>query len=955
MGLGLRGVLLLAVVSCLAACGGGGGNVRSNPPPTVVPPPTTPTTPTPPVVTTPNPAYGGHISLTNTQAAHEAGLSGAGVVVGVVDSGVNHLHPALQGRVTNLVYVPSPPNDLSVDDVVGHGTAVSQIIAGQPFGAWPGGIAPGVSIVSARIIWDESPEDDGSGEGNEVGSDEEASGLGIGPIHDDLIARGVRIMNNSWGGLYWNNPDTTALIADEYARFIGQNDGLVVFATGNESRADPTDMAALPSQPGPDGTTPAAYLERGWLAVAALSSESANFLADYSNACGIAMHYCLSAPGTVVVTGTDDAATAPEYWQWSGTSLAAPQVSGAAALVWQAFPYFDNDLVRQTILGTATDLGAEGPDPVFGYGRLNVGAAVNGPGKFDWGDVVADFDGIASTWSNNIAGSGGLVKRGTGRLQLAGINRFTGETRIEEGTLAVMGTLSEGPVYVGSDGTLELYVGYRQSGIQTGGTVNGDLTNAGVLRVLGVQGGGREHLVYADYQQNEGATLEFEIGSTLHVTGTAQIAGNAKVLGVANGYVRGSSEKVLVADEGLSGRFGSLSAASGIFFEGSLAYTETDVLLNITRLDVAAAAMSMAGITPASLGAARRVEAAFDAIDGQQGGDVISTDFIAAAGRIQAASSEKEAVASLRSLSGELHAVADANGFDSIDANRRALSSRFGELAARPRLQGDWSQALGQPGQGGAGIGRFQSSGWLIGSDLRLGAYANAVAGFAFGETRADGLLAGGRGDRSHDRQTQAQFYLGGMRGNGYAMGQVGAGRYQRQLRRDLWLGERRAGVASEYAGDFVDVGVEAGYRFGGDAASLTPYAGVDYVRMDRDGFVENGADGFGLKAEASTAERTQAIVGLRAERRRGRFGLHGFAEWRQSLSERDLLIDASFVGAESWSPLQGEGYSRDSGLFGFAADAALGRGATLSFGYDQRVGSAFDDRRWTAKLRYGF
>src|SRR5690606_9956591 len=82
-----------------------------------------------------------------------------------------------------------------------------------------------------------------------------------------------------------------------------------------------------PSQPGSGGSRPAADLERGWLAVAALAEGSDSQLAYYSNACGLAMDYCLSAPGTVVVTGTDDAPDAPSYWRWSGTSFAAPIVS----------------------------------------------------------------------------------------------------------------------------------------------------------------------------------------------------------------------------------------------------------------------------------------------------------------------------------------------------------------------------------------------------------------------------------------------------------------------------------------------------------------------------------------------------------------------------------------------------------------------------------------------------
>src|SRR5690606_8343323 len=124
----------------------------------------------------------------------------------------------------------------------------------------------------------EPPEDDGSGDGNEVNGP-----LGLAGVHADLISRGVRIMNNSWGGLYWTNPAATAAIAAEYRPFIAQNNGLVVFATGNAGEPDPSDMAALPSQQGPGGSLPAADLERGWIAVAALARDSTSQLADYSN------------------------------------------------------------------------------------------------------------------------------------------------------------------------------------------------------------------------------------------------------------------------------------------------------------------------------------------------------------------------------------------------------------------------------------------------------------------------------------------------------------------------------------------------------------------------------------------------------------------------------------------------------------------------------------------------
>src|SRR5690606_25708684 len=152
-----------AVALALAACGGG-GNVRSDAP-------------------DPPPAGGGgggggggnqpaiddHLDLTGADAAHASGQRGAGVTIGFLDTGINRNHPALAGRVLqNFIHVGASGNDLSVDDKVGHGTTVAQLAAGRQFGQWPGGVAPDARVVSSRIINDNPPADDGSGQGNEV-------------------------------------------------------------------------------------------------------------------------------------------------------------------------------------------------------------------------------------------------------------------------------------------------------------------------------------------------------------------------------------------------------------------------------------------------------------------------------------------------------------------------------------------------------------------------------------------------------------------------------------------------------------------------------------------------------------------------------------------------------------------------------------------------------------------
>ncbi|MDH7451832.1 S8 family serine peptidase [Luteimonas composti] len=929
-------LLAVAVTAAcaLSACGGGGGNTRADPPP-VSPPPTAPP-PAPPTVQDPDPAYSLHLAWTGADEAHAHGLTGAGTRIGIVDSGVNRNHPAMRdGRVVaSFTYIDPRTNNLQVDDVVGHGTAVAQTAAGKPFGRWPGGIAPGAEIVSARIISDKPPEDDGSGRGNEVDG-----ALGLGPIHADLIRQGVRVMNNSWGGLYWTNPAATAEIAAEYRPFIRDNGGLVVFSAGNSGFDDPSDTAALPSQPGTGGSLPAADLERGWLTVAALDSADPTQLAYYSNACGLAMRYCLAAPGTVVVTGTNDAPSAPTYARWTGTSFAAPIVSGAAALVWEAFPYFDNDLVRQTLLGTATDLGAAGVDEVFGYGAVDIAAAVQGPGRFDWGDVVAGFDTVTSTWGNAIDGDGGLVKRGSGRLVLghAGTIGYRGDTRVEAGVLQVDGQLTRSHVQVGRQGTL------------TGaGTIGQSIRNAGTVAIDAdnrlVAGG--------DYVQTGTGTLSVQVGTALLVEGAATLEGGTlHVSGIAPGYVTRASEPVLTAIEGLSGEFDQLTQASSLFLDAELAYDydQSIVSLEIERLDVASAARRLAGVSKAGLAAAERLERAFGLLDAQPA--AAEASLLQVAGAFQALSDEASAAAALDSLSGESHSLATSLGFDAIDMGRRALSTRLGQLHDGEALAGSWRQALGQGGSTGIASGGYRLDGWAMGQDQRSG---QLVSGFSFGEMRSHDWLGGNR-DRSRDRQTHAGVYLGRMSHAGYAAASLSTGRFDRGIERRLFAGDAaRAGVFAAYSGGYTSFDVEAGRHQRLGDWQLTSYLGASHVGMRQDGFAEWGS-GFALQAKAADLSRTQAIAGLRAGRDWHGLRLSAWSEWQQTLRADGFDVQAGFTGIDAWAPLPLADAAKSGGLVGFGLEAWLGRNARLMLDVDQRFGPRGSERVGSLRYVLGF
>ena len=927
-----RNALVITVVLGLAACGGGGGgsNVKSTPPPPPPPPPPSGGGGTPQS----QPGFSDHLSLTNDLGARAAGFTGAGVTIGFVDTGVNRNHPALAGRVAaNFVHVEAAGNDLTVDDKVGHGTTVATLAAGKAFGQWPGGIAPDARIVSSRIISDAPPTDDGSGQGSEV-----QSGQGYGDffkaINGELADAGAKIINNSWGGLYWSDQATTAEFANAYRDFVITRGGLVVFANGNSGadsryRPNPSDNAALPSK----DNGAAADLAVGWLTVGALDTLHPTQLTSYSQQCGVAMDYCLVAPGDVVFTGATDTAGKPTYWVGSGTSFAAPLVSGAAAVVWSAFPYFNNDLVRQTLLGTAKDLGAAGVDPVFGHGLLDVGAAVNGPARFDWGDVTVSFSGT-STWMNQISGAGGLIKRGTGTLVLAQLSTYTGDTRVEGGVVQINNGITGTDFYIGTAGKLQGH-----------GSIYGDVRNAGhVVASMGTDLVGVR--VEGNYRQDATGTLDALIGRAFLVGGTAALDGTLNVLGVREGYTATAHETILHAGGGVSGAFARLTSA-GSFLDATLAYDPDNVFLDITRLDVSLAAQAM-GLSATSQSGAARVESAFRALDaGAQAS--AAPAFLQAAGALQRTEGTGAAERSLASLSGALHATDAALAQLAADGGRRTLESRLD----RARPAGAWAATLeGSRSLGGA----FGSDlrGWTMGQEFRDGA---TTWGSAF--SRSEGTLwNSGRRDRGHDVQTEGELYaMRAGEGGGYLLGRTAFGRIQRDLQREIVLGSADYGVDSRYADRYWTASLQAGRRFHVLGGTLTPYAGAQSLQLQRDGFDEDGAAGFGLRADASRFALSQALLGTRYARdwRAGgaRLDLHAFAEWQRTLS-RAGAIDASFTGVDASAPIAFDLFGRDAGVLGAGFGAAWGN-ATLSFDLDARHAAGRQDLGTSLNWRVSF
>ncbi|WP_367718406.1 autotransporter domain-containing protein [Nitratireductor sp. GISD-1A_MAKvit] len=156
----------------------------------------------------------------------------------------------------------------------------------------------------------------------------------------------------------------------------GVDDGiLTVVSAGNDRHSEPDFISGMP------------YfypeLERGWLAVVA--SRSDDQLASYSQDCGVAANWCIAAPGGD--RGAADGSFKEEYFLLpsasggyylaAGTSFSAPLVAGALAVTREIFPDAPIGDVRKLLLRTAVDAGAPGVDPVFGWGRLDLGNVVD--------------------------------------------------------------------------------------------------------------------------------------------------------------------------------------------------------------------------------------------------------------------------------------------------------------------------------------------------------------------------------------------------------------------------------------------------------------------------------------------------------------------------------------------------------------------------------------------------
>ena len=294
-----------------------------------------------------------NIALVNAPALWSQGYQGQGIVVANMDSGVDISHPELSARYrggANSWFDPygqhATPYDAS-----GHGTWTMGIMVGGNGGGTSIGMAPGAQWIAAKIFNDQ-------GSGTVAGIHAAFQWL-LDPDGNPATADTPNVVNGSWT---FQSPGCNLEFEDDIAvlRAAGV---LPIFAAGNAGPSANTSYSPA--------NNPSAF------AVGAVNNN--NQIYAYSSrgpaTCGgptITFPH-MSAPGVNVLT-TDRYGL---YFPQTGTSLAAPHVAGALALLLNAYPSASAARQQAALLNSSVDLGAVGADNNFGQGRLDVLAAYN--------------------------------------------------------------------------------------------------------------------------------------------------------------------------------------------------------------------------------------------------------------------------------------------------------------------------------------------------------------------------------------------------------------------------------------------------------------------------------------------------------------------------------------------------------------------------------------------------
>lgn len=276
------------------------------------------------------------LDLFDAESIWSKGYKGTGVVVAVVDTGVNGLHPDLTDRMLTGYNAKTDAliNGKTQNDTNGHGSHCAGIIAAGIGGGKVIGLAPEAYIMPIGILGDYS-----------------TTRANIAAAIVWAVDNGAQVLNNSWGGPGYTH---TLKRAIDYALSKG---AVFVVSAGNDHSYQHWHYPA------------------GYTGVIGVAASTANDrVVDFSSR---GDYVSVAAPGTYILsTYHQNSLFGQPYRYMSGTSMAGPYVAAAAALLKQKYPQANGYQIKKLLELTAKDIEAPGYDVASGYGRINPKAAL---------------------------------------------------------------------------------------------------------------------------------------------------------------------------------------------------------------------------------------------------------------------------------------------------------------------------------------------------------------------------------------------------------------------------------------------------------------------------------------------------------------------------------------------------------------------------------------------------
>lgn len=296
-----------------------------------------------------------NLGMIGAPEAWESGLSGAGVDVAVLDSGIDADHPDLRGQVSAAADFTGSG---TTGDPNGHGTHVASLVAGTGAAAdgVRRGVAHGARLLNARVL-------DGEGRG-------QASWVIAGM--EWAAGHGAEIANLSLGAQPAAGGDPVALALDALTAKTGT---LFVAAAGNS---------------GPFGATiqsPGVADSALTVGAAVPTGKPAHFSSVGPTLGSYRAKPDLMAPGSGITAARSGGGTADPYTTMNGTSQATPHVAGAAALLLEKHPGWNWERVKTALMTTADGDPVRTVSQVAGSGMLDVPGALSDTLVFDRGNV----------------------------------------------------------------------------------------------------------------------------------------------------------------------------------------------------------------------------------------------------------------------------------------------------------------------------------------------------------------------------------------------------------------------------------------------------------------------------------------------------------------------------------------------------------------------------------------